>query len=95
MIAGIVTFVWTDMIAVATVVVIAGSFSLGDVIAVNGLLIQLARPMDFIGYTVRGLRVSARLGWAMLTAHGGRPGITSTSDGISISISYSDGITYT
>ena len=31
---------------------VAGTLSIGDVVAVNGLLIQLARPMDFIGYTV-------------------------------------------
>ena len=36
----------------------AGALSLGDVIAVNGLLIQLARPMDFIGYTVSEVRQS-------------------------------------
>ena len=36
----------------------AGALSLGDVVAVNGLLLQLARPMDFIGYTFSEIRQS-------------------------------------
>ena len=36
----------------------AGRLSIGDVVAVNGLLLQLARPMDFIGYTVSEIRQS-------------------------------------
>ena len=32
--------------------------ALGDVVAVNQLLIQLSRPMDFIGYTVSEIRQS-------------------------------------
>ena len=36
----------------------AGQLSLGDVVAVNGLLLQLARPMDFIGYTFSEIRQS-------------------------------------
>ena len=35
-----------------------GALSLGDVVAVNGLLLQLSRPMDFIGYTVSEIRQS-------------------------------------
>jgi ABC-type multidrug transport system fused ATPase/permease subunit len=36
----------------------AGILSIGDVVAVNALLIQLARPMDFIGYTFSEIRQS-------------------------------------
>ena len=36
----------------------AGRLSVGDVVAVNGLLLQLARPMDFIGYTFSEIRQS-------------------------------------
>ena len=36
----------------------AGRLSIGDVVAVNGLLLQLARPMDFIGYTFSEIRQS-------------------------------------
>ena len=32
--------------------------SLGDVVAINALLLQLSRPMDFIGYTVSEVRQS-------------------------------------
>ena len=35
-----------------------GQLSLGDVVAVNGLLLQLARPMDFMGYSVSEIRQS-------------------------------------
>jgi len=35
-----------------------GQLSLGDVVAVNGLLLQLARPMDFLGYSVSEIRQS-------------------------------------
>jgi hypothetical protein len=35
-----------------------GRLSIGDVVAVNGLLLQLARPMDFIGYTFSEIRQS-------------------------------------
>lgn len=33
-----------------------GSFSLGDVVAVNALLLQLSQPMNFLGYTVSEIR---------------------------------------
>lgn len=36
----------------------SGALSIGDVVAVNGLLLQLSRPMDFIGYTVSEIRQS-------------------------------------
>ena len=36
----------------------AGRLTIGDVVAVNGLLLQLARPMDFIGYTFSEIRQS-------------------------------------
>ena len=35
-----------------------GQLSLGDVVAINALLLQLSRPMDFIGYTVSEVRQS-------------------------------------
>ncbi|KAH8070607.1 heme-transporting ATPase [Aureococcus anophagefferens] len=34
----------------------AASFSIGDVVAVNALLLQLAQPMNFLGYTVSEIR---------------------------------------
>ncbi|KAH8050509.1 heme-transporting ATPase [Aureococcus anophagefferens] len=34
----------------------AASFSVGDVVAVNALLLQLAQPMNFLGYTVSEIR---------------------------------------
>lgn len=33
-----------------------GGFSLGDVVAVNALLLQLSQPMNFLGYTVSEIR---------------------------------------
>ena len=36
----------------------SGALSIGDVVAVNALLLQLGRPMDFIGYTVSEVRQS-------------------------------------
>lgn len=35
-----------------------GQLSLGDVVAINALLLQLSRPMEFIGYTVSEVRQS-------------------------------------